>query len=44
MICDDTLNELKLGKDIRDMTDKEFAEFLQNVEEKDELPKKYYLV
>lgn len=44
MICDDTLDELKLSEDIRNMTDEEFEEFLQSVKESNEFPKKYYLV
>lgn len=42
LICDDRIDELKLSEDIKNMTDEEFEIFLKNVEEKNELPSKYY--
>ena len=31
LICDDRIDEMKLSKDIKDMTDEEFAAFAKNV-------------
>lgn len=42
-ICDDRLNEEMVGRDIEEMTDKEFEDFQKELKEKGNYPKKYYL-